>query len=398
MTTPNVPAPSKDASPLHTLGWAVFLGTSWTWCIGMFLPVLLVRDYGVWGWVVFAVPNVVGAAAMGWVLARPSASERVALAHRGAGVGFSVVTIGFHLYWVYWVVQGLVGAAAVVAVPALAAAFYVAGGLRKRLDLALAAGVWVASVVLFGVYGAADHGSDSFGAGQLPASHLLPLGLACVLGFALCPYLDLTFHRARRATAPRAGIAAFGIGFGGAFLLMIVFTLVYAPALVPGRWGIAHARAGDVLAAHMVLQAALTIALHAREVARRWHVPDPHVRAGGLAGAAASFVPILAGSLAPAAATATPTSELIYRLFMAFYALVFPAYVWMFVVPRPGMRTEEPTRRGLLAFAAVVAVAAPFFWLAFVNGRMHWLFAGVAVVLAGRWCRPRQAAPALAGA
>jgi hypothetical protein len=49
-----------------TLGWANYLGMSWTWCIGMFLPVLLVRDYGIGAWWIFAIPNVVGAAAMGW--------------------------------------------------------------------------------------------------------------------------------------------------------------------------------------------------------------------------------------------------------------------------------------------------------------------------------------------
>src|SRR6266404_3216610 len=57
-------------STLNWLGWAVFLAVSWTWCIGMFLPVLLVRDYGLWGWIVFAVPNMIGAAAMGWVMHR----------------------------------------------------------------------------------------------------------------------------------------------------------------------------------------------------------------------------------------------------------------------------------------------------------------------------------------
>src|SRR3954471_24793497 len=50
------------------LNWAAFLGASWTWCIGMFLPVLLIRDYGPSMWWAFAVPNVIGAAAMGWIL------------------------------------------------------------------------------------------------------------------------------------------------------------------------------------------------------------------------------------------------------------------------------------------------------------------------------------------
>src|SRR3954449_7558327 len=132
----NPQSPSEARS--HWLNWALFLGVSWTWCIGMFLPVLLVRDYGVWAWVIFAVPNVIGAALMGRVLAEPTASERVAWAHRGAGVFFSVVTIAFHLYWVYWVVQGLAGPAALLAVPALAVGFYFVLSLKRRADLALA--------------------------------------------------------------------------------------------------------------------------------------------------------------------------------------------------------------------------------------------------------------------
>ena len=42
------------------LAWGIFLGVSWTWCIGMFLPVLLLRDLGPGAFVVFAVPNVIG--------------------------------------------------------------------------------------------------------------------------------------------------------------------------------------------------------------------------------------------------------------------------------------------------------------------------------------------------
>ena len=38
--------------PAVGLSWAVYLGVSWTWCIGMFLPVLIMRDYGIAGWLV----------------------------------------------------------------------------------------------------------------------------------------------------------------------------------------------------------------------------------------------------------------------------------------------------------------------------------------------------------
>src|SRR4051812_30605350 len=61
--------------------WSIYLASSWTWCIGMFLPVLLIRDYGLWGWIVFAVPNVVGAGAMGWVLRSRTTSRHMVVAH-----------------------------------------------------------------------------------------------------------------------------------------------------------------------------------------------------------------------------------------------------------------------------------------------------------------------------
>ena len=57
------------------------------------------------GWVVFAVPNVVGAAAMGWVLRDAAASERVTADHPTACAAFSAVTILFQIMFVGGVVR-----------------------------------------------------------------------------------------------------------------------------------------------------------------------------------------------------------------------------------------------------------------------------------------------------
>ena len=71
----------RETPTAAVLGWAAYLACSWTWCIGMFLPVLLVRELGTLGFVIFAVPNVVGAAMMGTILpseiGRASCRERV---------------------------------------------------------------------------------------------------------------------------------------------------------------------------------------------------------------------------------------------------------------------------------------------------------------------------------
>ena len=43
-----------------TAGWGLFCACSWTWCIGMFLPVILIRDLGGAGFLAFAIPNLFG--------------------------------------------------------------------------------------------------------------------------------------------------------------------------------------------------------------------------------------------------------------------------------------------------------------------------------------------------
>ena len=53
-----------------TVGWGFFCAASWTWCIGMFFPLLLLRDFGWPGLVAFLVPNVIGCAGFGYVLDR----------------------------------------------------------------------------------------------------------------------------------------------------------------------------------------------------------------------------------------------------------------------------------------------------------------------------------------
>src|SRR6059058_3078406 len=107
-------ARSNPSSILHppssfssSLAWAAYLASSWTWCIGMFLPVLLVRDYGVWGWIVFAIPNILGAAAMGWVIRSPEQSRSIVAVHQPAIVIFSTVTAAFQVFFAAWIFQRL---------------------------------------------------------------------------------------------------------------------------------------------------------------------------------------------------------------------------------------------------------------------------------------------------
>jgi hypothetical protein len=357
---------------LRILSWAVFLGASWTWCIGMFLPVLLVRDYGIWAWVAFAIPNVVGAAAMAWVLPDAQASRQWVLTHPTACQAFSVITLAFQSFFIAWIFSFFTQLAwrddAILFLALLLLSF----------RFAAAAAVSVALAVLVSLVAAlwmwADRSLPHLPPPVSPTINLVWLALVCVFGFALCPYLDLTFHQARQATTPSGGRVAFAVGFGGVFLAMIVFSLAYTGWLASG-----NAPVFDYLAVplgnHLLYQAGLKLILHARALRQSGH-----------------WLPVILAAFAVAMAAALgflscstdlvyhglSMFELTYRLFMSFYALIFPAYVWIVIFGK-----NRPS-----IWLAAVLIAAPMYWMAFIERQMTWLLPGVALVVLARYLRP----------
>ena len=226
-------APSQECfSILKVLGWAVFLACSWTWCIGMFLPVLLVREYGVWGWIVFAVPNVIGAAAMGWVIQSPEQSRAIVSAQRHAILAFSAITAAFQLFFAAWIFEHLgLGRTFFVATCAAAALLALLGRLRIVAVLALVVSI-IAAAAMAKTGELTPLLATLREARQLPSRRILPLTAVCFFGFILCPYLDATFHLARRQLNRAQARTAFTLGFVVIFFAIILFSLAYAPTLV----------------------------------------------------------------------------------------------------------------------------------------------------------------------
>jgi hypothetical protein len=64
---------------------------------------------------------------------------------------------------------------------------------------------------------------------------------------------------------------------------------------------------------------------------------------------------------------------------MAFYGLIFPAYVWICAWPLRAPRKADA--RALILCAVAIAIAAPGFWLGFIERKMIWVVPAVAVVL-----------------
>ncbi len=367
----------------------------------MFLPVLLVRDYGIWGFVVFAVPNVLGAAAMGWVLRAGASSPQLCTSHRAAISAFSFVTIAFHVFWLAWMwaLTGTNFIAVFATIMALASvlSLFALRALPSMRSSGLVLWSWAAlsasltSAILLQLDGALAAPSR---ASATPAQGLGWVAPICLFGFALCPYLDPTFHRARQALRARPARLAFGVGFGFLFLFIILFSLLYAHAVPLARAELSgRTEAGFLL--HFCSQTAFTIAAHVSA-----GVVIARVAGGSLPRAgwvmlkwALMTVPLGLGLFSvhlPHHADLAG-GEIVYRVFMSFYGLVFPAYVWLCMIPTRAGESGfggDVGRRRLLVWAAAVALAAPAFWMGFIERQEWWLGPGLAVVLLARLLIP----------
>jgi hypothetical protein len=358
--------PPEAGQPFPPVMWGMYLGISWTWVIGMFLPVLLVRDYGQTAWWAFALPNCIGAAAMGWVLRSADASTLYTRRHAMACRVFSLVTIAFHLFFAAWMLPRFVGPIGwVVALVAVQLAFT---PVFKRTAAVVAIGVFAVSVVAASIM--AREGMLTLPpVRDVPLTTLAGLSLVCLLGFICCPYLDLTFHHARQSTSPAGGRLAFGVGFCVFFAAMIVLTLFYAThffALSPvASWA---------MLVHMGVQILFTVNVHSLclqrqaqerdDVGMTWTLLAFALAVGLAAGTTGRSPDVTALGLTP--------GEILYRCFMSFYGLVAPAYV-LIALSR---------RRFRWAWVAViVGITVPVYWIAFVHRQMGAAIVGGAVVI-----------------
>ena len=400
----HIPLPAlgelERGGPWQAIRWACFLGCSWTWVIGMCLPVMLLRDLGVWGWVIFAVPNVVGAAAMGTVLKRAAVSRFLTDRHATALYAFSAVTVGFQFYVVCWLAPG--PWIALLLLPLVGMAIPAA---RRRIAPWLPIIGVAAAVLSWGAFSAAnrldgawlDVFTDTL-PNRLPATDLWFLAPGFLTGFALCPYLDPTFHRARQATTPGTGRIAFVLGFGVVFASMIVFTLMYSGVLRPlingeGTETIAPPWRA-ILGIHIGLQVFFTVTVHLRELfrdAERRPVakPDQPVTSHATSPRRHLLALLLIAPVAfallgqPHAATASGLSagEWGYRLFITVYGVFFPGYVLLCMLPTFTPRSDAFR---LQVFWIAAVLGAPLCVMGLVTGPMAWLL-GLYAVLGVAW-------------
>lgn len=392
----------------------------------MFLPVLLIRDYGPLAFLVFALPNILGAALMGRVLSAEG-SARFAAAHRPALTAFSFITRAYQWFFAAALLTAALRIPAPPSAPSSLSPAFRALLLLGALVIALLAArpsrsasragpiallFWLASFALLIAFFALTPADPAAWLSVLPLRGASPLDwlgltLVCASGFGLCPYLDATFHRARQALPARPGMLAFFLGFGLLFALMILATAAYTPSSLAASTLTLVPFAVGLVPVHIMLQLGYTIEVH-----RQSAVASPVLStsspalfltlAAALSGIAlgvlailldsAAFRPSLAADLWPQVSA----FEIVYRLFLGSYGLVFPAYVFICALPRrtaAGPRVfAPPARAHLITWLVATALAAPCFAAAFLYFHEWLLLPGLALIIAARFAVP---APAL---
>ncbi len=330
-------APEPPRSP-RSLPAAAFLACSWTWCVGMWLPVYLIHDFGAWGWLAFAIPNVVGAAAVGFIHRTPKAAHAFTQRSLEPMRWFSLITILFHLAFLSWIFREhqpppTPGWTPYTIAPLTLLFAAALSFLNTRAIAALAIPTLLAApiIMLAALWTTQGQGlapPPLSGAVTNPAAlPLYAVGLA--FGFLLCPHLDLSILRIRKETPGPAGDAAFLLGFGALFLTMIAFTALYASGILLGWFSY-------YLLLHFFIQATFTTAAHLRELREhKWPRalgPKPLITFAILAAACVALAPI---SELPQLLSAKPNTRVAYESFIWFYALPFPAAAWFLLRRRP---------------------------------------------------------------
>lgn len=377
MNAPRSAASAFFASPVV---WAIYLACSWTWCIGMYLPLVLRDHYGWGGVVAFAIPNVAGVVLFGAVISTAGMSRALIARHHGVMAWFSLITIAFHVYflaavWGYEFAGASWAASLLVPLPVAALAWLARQCSDRTLRLA-AVFVYAASLGLMVITLVLRAAGDDEGAQRAASwaprqpAGLIFLAPLFILGFLTCPCMDLTFHRALQGVGGgRRGRITFAL-FGAFFTAMIGYTAIYS---VTGLlWPV-------VL--HMLVQSWFTMTLHWREIEAR--------RGDESATSAHRWLwPVLALSWA-----AAPLPVVDYRWWFIFTGLVFPAWVVLTMARARLGRRAAPE----WTIAAMILLLAPFAAAGFLGG-FEWLLLVPCAVLTISLLAGRPAGAGAAGA
>ena len=345
---------------LKTIGWGLYLTSSWTWCIGMFLPVVLLHRYGWSGVLLFAIPNILGCAAFGYIVKTPQYSKSMVKKYGRIMGTFSIVTIAFHAFFLLMLfkldylsnqidmnplVQFITPTKSALIILAIAIFLYCLRFLPNMGWIIFGSICWIMSI-FFGFAFLPLETSVETSRAWTDMIWLLPI---TTFGFLLCPYLDATFHKALQSSPSKHCFGVFGI----AFAAMIVVTCLYQEVILKTL--------PLLLIIHVCTQCAFSISTHFFEGIKVWGDKRKNL-----------YFILLLFSSTIALLIANNNSTVVeytedYLRFFLFYGLIFPGLVFLLL-----LKNASLTSGRIICFIVFTLACLPLLEAAYL-GIEPWL-------------------------
>jgi hypothetical protein len=318
----------------------------------MFLPILFIHRYGLLGFVIFSIPNVLGCVAFGYIVRTPERSKALVKKYKTAITLFAIVTVAFHAFFIAMLANVYfndfeIGISIWLPFCILAVSACLAF-LPTKVWPILASLLWLFSIVV----GISFLPIQALPEGSLPWQDAIWLLPVTAFGFFLSPYLDPTFHRAIQSSPSKHSFGIFGI----AFSVMIGVTCAYQDSILTSL--------SILLGLHLTLQSIFTIGAHLREGIRIEHRTRKTIFIVLTAISCLIAVAIAhrSGSASPAG-TWLPEAQNDYVRFFVFYGLIFPGIVAAFMLTG---KTFTVLRVAL--FTLVALLSLPLLEIGYLGG------------------------------
>jgi len=327
---------------IRIFGWSIYLCCSWMWCIGIFYPVLLYRDFGMTAWFIFAISNIVGAALVPWFIRNSQESESFIHNHAFACQVFSFITILFQIYFLSWIIASF--QLSIMTIVLIALIFFVGLISCTKRILTVSSIVFFTSlcILLFISIFERETGLLIVREGKYGAIETLGLIPVFLIGFFFCPYLDLTFHRVIKELRQPQIKPTYVVGFFILFLSFLVLGIKYLPIIYHVLLGSNNQLKGSIIisvCAYVVIQTSFTSIVHLNELLKLKLSRSIWILFICFS-VCVSLYAIFADSEIFLLGQSMHLREILFRGFLSVYGLLAPAYIWVFAVVKFG----EPQR------------------------------------------------------
>ena len=355
------------------------------WCIGLFYPVLLYRDFGPPTLLLFTIPNILGAVFVPWMIKNADSSKIFIRQHSFACQAFSFITIIFQFYFILWLVISFRPTKIIILITVLF--FLLLFSIRRRNILTIAIASFVISLIALIVILKLSEETFLLSniknvSGVTKSIGLFPVFL---IGFFFCPYLDLTFHRVIQELSSLQAKIVYVIAFPILFLILLLLGYLYYPIALRGFFGVLNFSTdigAQALYCYMVVQLTFTALAHIHEFSKQ--EPPRYI---WILLAFALVIVFAYGFFANGKVfllgNQMQLREVLYKGFLSVYGLLAPLYIWVFGVIQPEKFKRFITNyQKWLIWLFFVLLAFPFYVLGFYGNMTKVLPIGVLLALA----------------